>query len=659
MPDTILSPGDPAVLRDTSRRVSEQGAGAKRRTSPVEAAPPLAGLVRAQRSPYGALARAERVGPRWRDIEWIDFTSDPDSANISEPAADIAGPGPAPQARDALRNVTRRFAGSAPPPDAKAAGVPGLPRRFARIPVHLAPPPLVPPSPSGIAQLIAALPPGSVVVRPRTPPPAAIVEPVAAPRPAAPPEPSPEPVRHSEPPPAPAPAAVAPSAPAPPTAVVDDDRSFPASIFTSTSTAAAPPDPAPSVGATLAARLNRVGAEMRGKSGIAAAALAGGVGRAREALQARLPRPAAERSRPSPPEPPPVEPSPSEPPLLPVAVEQPVAGERPEPTDAAIADAALADAALADEPPRRAMPPLAARLAGAANAVARRIAAVEPRLRLSGLVVLTALLVAVAAYVGGAFIAGLAGTGGNGGGAKPRTAMSDQPIRAVPSATPVVAAAPAPPPPPPRPAPTAPPSDPAARAAFYLAKAKAGDAAAQFDVGVLYARGDGLVQDYASALSWFHAAAARGNVAAEYNLGVLYQHGLGVDASETQALNWYRSAADQNDGAAQFNLALAYAEGRGTKQDTAAASRWYLRAAKHGLAPAMMNLAILYERGDGVDRSPVDAYAWYSAAGERGDAAAKTRAGELFREFDDREKARAEGLAATIGAALDRSAPPA
>ena len=46
-------------------------------------------------------------------------------------------------------------------------------------------------------------------------------------------------------------------------------------------------------------------------------------------------------------------------------------------------------------------------------------------------------------------------------------------------------------------------------------------------------------------------------------------------------------------------------------------------------------------------------YAWYNAAGERGEDAAKARAGELFQQFNDRDKARAEGLAATIGAALD------
>lgn len=198
----------------------------------------------------------------------------------------------------------------------------------------------------------------------------------------------------------------------------------------------------------------------------------------------------------------------------------------------------------------------------------------------------------------------------------------------------------------------APPTDPAARAAFYLARAKAGDAAAEYDVGVLYARGDGLVQDYASAASWFHAAAAEGNVAAQYNLGVLYANGLGVAGDQTEALNWYRSAADQNHADAQFNLALAYAQGTGTAQDFPAAARWYQRAAQQGLVPAMVNLAVLYEQGNGVTRSSVDAYAWYSASADRGDAGAKQRAGELFKLFGERDKARAQVLAATIAAGL-------
>jgi TPR repeat protein len=73
----------------------------------------------------------------------------------------------------------------------------------------------------------------------------------------------------------------------------------------------------------------------------------------------------------------------------------------------------------------------------------------------------------------------------------------------------------------------------------------------------------------------------------------------------------------------------------------------------------MVNLAILYERGSGVERSLVDAYAWYSSGGEAGDATAKQRAAEIYRQLSDLEKARGDGLAATIAATIRASVPAA
>ncbi len=288
------------------------------------------------------------------------------------------------------------------------------------------------------------------------------------------------------------------------------------------------------------------------------------------------------------------------------------------------------------------------RFSGAiAAGLTRRLSREPAVLRRSGIFAAAAVLV-VLAYSGVALIA--AGTSSD---------TSGNPANAIPRPLALAGQAPKPAPPVPvAPLPSAPPSDPVARAAFYLARAKAGDAAAQYDIGVLYAQGDGVAQDYAGAASWFHAAAAQGNIAAEFNLGVLYERGLGVASDKTEALNWYRSAADRNDPAAQFNLAIAYAQGDGAPQDLAAAARWYQRAAEQGLVAAMVNLAILYEKGAGVAASPPDAYAWYSAAGERGDLGAKARAGALFQEFSAKDKARAEGLAATIGAALDAPPPP-
>ncbi len=290
------------------------------------------------------------------------------------------------------------------------------------------------------------------------------------------------------------------------------------------------------------------------------------------------------------------------------------------------------------------------------------VTARKPRLRVSGLTAFLVVLAAVSIYIGSTLItrhvakpnAAPAPATANASRSDPvarQLTIADKALHpGSPAATPDEASA------------NEPPSDPAARAAFYITRAKAGDAAAQYDVGVLYAQGQGLVQDYASAATWFRAAAAQGNVAAEYNLGVLYAQGLGVAASQTEAINWYRSAAAQDHPAAEFNLAQAYATGSGAPQDFAAAARWYRKAAVQGLVPAMINLAILYDAGNGVDRSAIDAYAWYSTAGERGDDAAKGRAAELFQQFSDRDKARAEGLAASIGAALDSfkpAAPPA
>ncbi|HEX3953080.1 MAG TPA: hypothetical protein VHW90_05880 [Stellaceae bacterium] len=188
----------------------------------------------------------------------------------------------------------------------------------------------------------------------------------------------------------------------------------------------------------------------------------------------------------------------------------------------------------------------------------------------------------------------------------------------------------------------------AARAAGFLDRAKAGDPISQYNLAVLYARGDGVAQDYQAAASWFRAAASHGNPAAQFNLGVMYERGLGVKQNLDEAVAWYRKAATRSDASAQYNLAIAYAEGRGTPQDTVAAARWYHEAASQGLIPSMVNFAILYERGEGVERSLPNAYAWYRAAGQRGDAIAEQRAQELFQHFNDADKRQADMLAESV-----------
>jgi TPR repeat protein len=195
-------------------------------------------------------------------------------------------------------------------------------------------------------------------------------------------------------------------------------------------------------------------------------------------------------------------------------------------------------------------------------------------------------------------------------------------------------------------------------AAVYLAGARAGEPIAQYNLAVLYAVGNGVAQDYASAAAWFRKAAEGGQPAAQFNLAMMYERGLGLPADSEAAFAWYRRAAEHSYPAAEYNLALAYAEGRGTRPDPTAAARWYHDAAVQGVVPAMVHVAILYETGAGVARSLPDAYAWYRAAARHGDAASGERALALFRTFSGADKAQAVLMAAAVAEAMLEPAAP-
>ena len=69
--------------------------------------------------------------------------------------------------------------------------------------------------------------------------------------------------------------------------------------------------------------------------------------------------------------------------------------------------------------------------------------------------------------------------------------------------------------------------------------------------------------DFATALREWTPLAILGNAAAQFNLGVMYDKGQGVPQNDKTALNWYRLAAEQGHAKSQYNLGVMYTEGRG------------------------------------------------------------------------------------------------
>jgi TPR repeat protein len=88
------------------------------------------------------------------------------------------------------------------------------------------------------------------------------------------------------------------------------------------------------------------------------------------------------------------------------------------------------------------------------------------------------------------------------------------------------------------------------------AKAEAGDAESEVELGRRYDNGEGVVKDHAEAAKWYRKAAEQNYGPAQNNLGLCYEHGEGVAADRVEAAKWYRKAAEQNDVDAQFNLGM-------------------------------------------------------------------------------------------------------
>ena len=74
-------------------------------------------------------------------------------------------------------------------------------------------------------------------------------------------------------------------------------------------------------------------------------------------------------------------------------------------------------------------------------------------------------------------------------------------------------------------------------------RAEQGDADAQFDLGLMNSKGEGVPQDYKEAARWFRVAAEQGHPSAQFDLGLTYNVGEAVPKDYIQAHMWYKLAA--------------------------------------------------------------------------------------------------------------------
>ena len=132
------------------------------------------------------------------------------------------------------------------------------------------------------------------------------------------------------------------------------------------------------------------------------------------------------------------------------------------------------------------------------------------------------------------------------------------------------------------------------RFARRLKQAQAGDADARYDVALMYIKGKGVAVDQAQARKWLEQAVAQGHSKAASRLGILYFKGEAGRPDYLRARKLFESVSADNV-LAQYYLGEMYANGKGVKQDARQAIAWYRKAAEGGFHRAMGKVINLEE----------------------------------------------------------------
>ena len=200
-----------------------------------------------------------------------------------------------------------------------------------------------------------------------------------------------------------------------------------------------------------------------------------------------------------------------------------------------------------------------------------------------------------------------------------------------------------------------------------LAAAQSGHPAAQWKLGRMYAKGDGVAEDDMKAFEFFsQLISAHGEdspsspdapfvSSAFVEVGSYYLTGI-ADTAIVPNVNRAReiftyAASYFGDALAQLKLGTMYLDGVGVDRDPRQAARWFLLAARKGQVDAQAKLGEMLVRGDQIEPNPVHGLMWLTIALKRAelmhhdDAAIRASHEEAFSLASEDERRKAIALA--------------
>lgn len=124
--------------------------------------------------------------------------------------------------------------------------------------------------------------------------------------------------------------------------------------------------------------------------------------------------------------------------------------------------------------------------------------------------------------------------------------------------------------------------------------------------------------DYPNALPVLMNLAKAGHVEAQFFLGLMYERGNGVQANATESVRWYTQSALGGWSDSMFNLGQKYYKGQGVPTDNAKAADLFFLVATTGDPDGQWAFGVLVSEGQGRQQDTIEGYAWLLLAANQG-----------------------------------------
>jgi len=178
-----------------------------------------------------------------------------------------------------------------------------------------------------------------------------------------------------------------------------------------------------------------------------------------------------------------------------------------------------------------------------------------------------------------------------------------------------------------------------------MAKAKAGDAEARYELARLYDQAEGTKKDVEESFRWCRLAAEQGLAKAQFTVSMCLMVGKGTPPDQQESIKWMRKAADQGYARAEFTLGMSYREGTGVKADPAEATKWLTLAAEKNNANAQYELGNELYGAEADSAKDAIAIRWFRKSAEQLQPAACFSLGHCYLNGRGVVQNKIEGLA--------------